>query len=165
MLEGLGKPTDRRKNPNMEAHGSVHIPFHRKIGLLPAFHALGVRDVPAGTNDGEFTSPDNLQDRKDRPVDLCLGVPVAGNEEHVLANMDARFMDAERGPGPVVLALHVNIADITRCFVDRDVRVETDDLPTGPQRPKVITFDEGPSLFQVLCESGAMKETIVRRTV
>ena len=151
MLEDLDKPTEHRKSPNRRIRGMIHIPFNRKVGLLPVLHALGVRDVPAGMNDREFSSPDRLHGSEDGPVDVCLGVPVAGNQEHVLTDVDTRFVDAERRPGPTVFALHVDVTDVTRRFIDRDVRVETDDLPMRPQRPEVITFDEGPSLF--LCES------------
>ena len=145
MLEDLGEPTECRKSPKVTTH-EKNIPFDRKFGLLPVLHVLGVGDVPAGTNDGELTPPNNLHDGKGRPIELCLGVPVPGNQEHVLTDMDARFVNGGRRPSPAVLALHIDVAEVPWGFVDWDIRIEADDLPTGPQRSEVITFNKSSGL-------------------
>ena len=123
-----------------------HKPFDRKLGLVPIPHTLVVRNVSAGADDREFPFPDNLHGSEDRSVDICFWVPVAGNQEHVLTDVNTRLVDVERCPSPAEFTLHVNVADIVWRFVDRDVRVEADDLSAGPQRPKVVTFDECPGL-------------------
>ena len=146
VFEDLNKSTECHKIQIRTAREIFHPPFNRKLGLLPILHALVVRNVPAGTNDRELSSPDNLHDSEDGSVDIRFGVPVAGNKEHVLTDVNARFVDAERCPSSVVFAFHVNVADVAWRFVDRDVRAKADNLPARPQRPKVVTFNECPGL-------------------
>jgi hypothetical protein len=79
----------------MEGIMKEFVPFHREIGLSTILHALGVWDISSCADNRYFTPPDNLRDGEDRTVDVGLGVPVARNQEHILTDMDARFVDAE----------------------------------------------------------------------
>jgi hypothetical protein len=150
VFKDLCEATGRRKGLNRRNHERVHIPSNRNVSLSTILHAFGVRDVPAGAYNRDFPFPDNLRDGKDGAVDIGLGVPVAGNQKHIFADVNARFMNAEGGSGPIELAFHVDVTNVGGGFVDRDVRVESDYLTTRPEWPKLIAFDKSPGLF--LCK-------------
>ena len=75
-------------------------------------HALVVRNVLPGANDGEFSSPDCLRDSVYRSVDIGLGVPVTGDQKHVLTDVNSGFVDAEGCARPGVVALHVDVTEV-----------------------------------------------------
>ena len=89
MLKDLGEAKGHCKNTDGMSCERVHALFNRKIGLFSILHAFGIGNVTAGTDDGDFSSPKHFHNRKDGAVDISLGIPVAGNQKQVLANVDA----------------------------------------------------------------------------
>ena len=75
-------------------------------------HALAVWNESPSTNNGEFSSPHDLHARKNGPIDVGLGVPVAGDQKHVLPDMNTGFMNTAGRAGPGVVALQVDVTEV-----------------------------------------------------
>lgn len=151
MLKDLCEATGQHESPDSASYERVHVPFNRKISLSAISHALGVRHESPSTNDRNFSPPDDLCDREDGAVNFGLGVPVAGNQKHICAGVNARFVDSTGCRSPIVFALHVHEADVCGGLIYRDIRVESDYLSTRPQRAEVVALNGGSGL--ILCES------------
>ena len=68
-------------------------------------------------------------------------------------------MDFAGRASPGVLPLHVDVTQVCRGFVGRDVRGKTDDLTTKPKGSEVIAFDEAPGLVRYIIFA-SMKENL-----
>lgn len=146
LFEHIGESIRCCKSRNGEGQQRDNKPFYRQLRLVAILHTFTVRNIPSSTNNGELSSPDGLCNGENGPVYIGPGIPVSRNQEHILAHMDPRFVDAEGTARPRVLALHVNVTEVCGGFVQRNVRGETDEFSTGPQRSEMITFDESSAL-------------------
>ena len=109
MLEDLYEPTERCKSQT-ERNCERNIPFDGEISFVTASHALAVRDILSSTNDGEFAPPDRLRESKKGPVDVGPGVPVSGDQKHLLADIYPGLVNLARRTGPGIFTLHVNVS-------------------------------------------------------
>jgi hypothetical protein len=164
VLEDFGEPIGRdesRNRRNLERD----VPFDGQIGLAAISHALAVRDVPPSVNDGELSSPYDLHCSEDCSIHFGTRIPVSGYQKHVLTDVNPGLVNAVGPTGPVVLALHINIAGVRGGFVHRNVHGEMDDLPAGPERPEMIALDEGPGLVPCVKFMTEKLNQLARRTV
>jgi hypothetical protein len=114
--------------------------------LAGAADPLQVWNVAPSSHDDELAPPGEPGSSLYSAVDICISVPVTGDEIHIRANHDMTVVDFNPA-GSIQSLLDINESRVGECLGVRDEGVQPNDLLAVAQGLVVISFDTASCLF------------------